>query len=225
MYATRNRKLAKIYEKIDDCHFCRREKNNLQHVLGVGDTQKPRFALILINPTHLNISSHPDWDSYRFPFIGVRHFWKVFQRSGIIPSALLDEIYKNDWSKELLEQIIGQLSQKRIYLTNLVKCTKDSPKYPSKETIAYGKSLVVEELRILRPKNVICFGLLTFWELTGRMVKLGSYYEGFRKREIWPFPPSVELGLQSRIFPCYFPAGRGNPARAAEMLGFYLGKA
>lgn len=222
MYATKNQKLIGIYRRVEDCSFCRREKNTLQHILGVGDTQKPKFALVLINPTHRNISSQPDWPLYRFPFIGVRHFWKVFQRAGIFSLALLNKIYKDDWSKGLLEEIIDELSERKIYLTNLVKCTGDGPEYPSNERIALGKSLLVEELKILKPKNAICFGLLPFRQLTGHSVKLVNCYEQLKRGYVESSAPSTDLGFSTRILPCYFPAGRGNPARASEMLRYYL---
>ncbi len=52
--------LEKLYKKVDECGFCKASRNKLQHIHGFG-AMNPKLMLILINPTHRNISSAPDF--------------------------------------------------------------------------------------------------------------------------------------------------------------------
>ena len=225
IYPTRNRKLIGVFRKFDECQTCQRNKNPLQHILGVGKTQRPKLALVLINPTYRNLSSKPTWRSYRFPFIGVRHFWKVLSKADIVSENLLREIYENIWSKEVLKKIIKELEAKGVYLTNLIKCAANNPAYPAKDLIHNQMTLFIEEMNAVRPQRIITFGLLPFEVLTGRSIRLSDYFsrliEGERGRDE-AFDPSLPLNFETKIYPCYFPAGRGNPKRATEMLRYYL---
>lgn len=180
--------------------------------------------MVLINPTYLNLSAAPDWQSQRFPFIGVRHFWKVLHQGGFISKKLLDKIYRNNWDKVVLDEIISEFEEARVYLTNMVKCTAGNPDYPKKELIDYHLNFLQKEIEILQPKRIIGFGLLPFRKLTGQVIKLGDVYSQLKTGPVVSFPLSLPVGSEVEVLPCYFPVGQGSPKRAAEMLAWYKEK-
>ena len=87
--AARVNSLGALNKIFDECPRCASEANSLQHVYGGGATRNPRYCFILINPTHLNISTRPGYRGPRFPFIGVRQFWRILHRAGLLGEEVL----------------------------------------------------------------------------------------------------------------------------------------
>ena len=111
----------------------------------------------------------------------------------------------------------GFLRERGIYLTNLVKWTGPDGSLPDRDKIGLFLPLMVREIEIVSPKYVVTFGSLPFKYLTGQVIKLKDHYnqvvrQGLQSEE-------VQIGsAKTRIIPCYFPVGRGNPRRAVEIL-------
>ncbi|MBX4211237.1 MAG: hypothetical protein KW806_00330 [Candidatus Yanofskybacteria bacterium] len=205
-------KLSTLYKKVDSCKFCKKLGNKLQHIYGYG-TQSPETMLVLINPTYRNLSSHPDYIGPRFPFIGVRQFWNVLGDGGLI--AKLQLPLRADWKPEHTKLLQTELEKNKLFLTNIVKCCYEHSAYPEKEVIADQLKLLAEEIRIVKPKRIIAFGTLVHKTLTGETIKLRDYLTSTQK--------SFEIvsGLDVPVMPVYFPIGRGNPKKAAEILRKY----
>ena len=208
-----NKELLALYRGVDACLFCRRSKNYLQHIHGFGALQ-PRFMLVLVNPTHRNLSSHPAYHGPRFPFIGVRQFWKVLARGGLIDKDIAERLpLKKDWNEKHTEQIKRELIRNKLYLTNVVKCCYDHSAYPVAEVLSAGTDILAREIALVRPQKIIAFGGLVYKTLTGKNIKLADYWNGEKKKEV-----ELISGLNTPIEPCYFPIGRGNPGKAVEIL-------
>ncbi|MEW6407467.1 MAG: uracil-DNA glycosylase family protein [Patescibacteria group bacterium] len=228
-------KLINLYQKIDKCPFCspsrqnfggggKSLKNPLQHIHGFG-TISPKFMLILINPTYRNISSNPKYIGPRFPFIGVRQFWKVLGDAGLINKKIACKLPKRqDWSKTHTKQIQNELLKNKLFLTNIVKCCYNHSSYPDKRVIEAQLRFLKEEIKIVRPKKIIAFGALVFKILTGESIHLSNYWNNISR-----LCPSTSSGLRSKynenisglnikVLPCYFPIGRGNPNKAINYL-------
>jgi hypothetical protein len=56
-------KLTQVFNQFDACLRCKEEQNPLRHILGGGEFSNPKFLFLFINPTHQNISSHPEYQS------------------------------------------------------------------------------------------------------------------------------------------------------------------
>lgn len=86
-----NNKLIELYKEVDRCKFCKKDRNKLQHIHGFG-AMKPNLMLVLINPTHRNLSSHRKYTGPRFPFVGVRQFWQVLAEGNLIDKKITNNL-------------------------------------------------------------------------------------------------------------------------------------
>jgi len=199
--------LASLFDRFDNCRICKKSGSSLQHILGGGLTTHPKTALVFINPTRQNVSCDPKWNGPRFPFIGVTRFWKILADSGLISK----DFVLSGWDEGKARGLLSKLRRKKIYITNLVKCTQNHGNYPEKKVFDYHLPLFFKEMDIIRPRAIIAFGALTTKYLTGRNIKMGEYF----KR---PEPLNYRNMKEIRVYPCYFPVGRGSPKLATEVL-------
>lgn len=209
----KNKKLEKLYRRVDACKFCKRSRNKLQHIHGYG-AMNPRLMLILINPTYRNLSSDPKYRGDKFPFIGVRQFWKVLANGGLIDKKVAFNLpLRAGWDDGYTIQIKNELVKNKLFLTNIVKCCYDHSAYPDKNVIESQLGLLAEEIKIVKPKTIVAFGVLVYKTLTGKNIKLTDYRSGLREKTT---EAVSELGIP--VVACYFPIGRGNPRKASEIL-------
>lgn len=207
-------KLQELYRTIDKCDFCMASGNKLQHIHGFG-TINPKFMLIAINPTYRNLSSHPDYKGPRFPFIGVRQFWRVLGEGGLIRKSVANKLpARSNWRDLDTRNVQNEILNSNIFLTNVVKCCYNHSKYPPKEVIDKHVEFLAQEIKILKPQIIITFGALTFDLLTKKSLHLSKYWqsEGIQKYY------DVLSGLSIPVIPCYFPIGRGKPQEAVRVL-------
>lgn len=215
--AMRSRGLQRLYEKVDDCEFCKADGNPLQHIHGFG-ALNPDLMLVLVNPTYRNLSSDPEYKDVRFPFIGVRQFWKVLADGGLIDKDVAYELpLRKDWNGNHTEQVKRELIRNKLFLTNVVKCCYDHSAYPSDRVIKVQTKILAEEIKIVNPQKIVAFGGLVYKVLTGKSIKLSEYWSGEAGKEL-----EVISGLSISVEPCYFPIGRGNPKKAAEIMKKFL---
>lgn len=209
-----DKKLQKLYAQVDNCKFCKIDRNVLQHIHGFG-VLNAKLMLVLVNPTYRNLSSDPEYKGVRFPFIGVRQFWKVLADGGLINKKVAYNLpLRKDWQKKQTELIKNELIRHKFFLTNIVKCCYSHSAYPDKRVIAEQLKLLADEINIVRPKKIIAFGGLVFKTLTGKSIKLSEYW----KKRGTGKSREVISGLKVLTEPCYFPIGRGNPNKSAEIL-------
>lgn len=209
----KNTKLQKLYQAVDRCKFCKAENNQLQHIHGYG-AMNPKLMLILINPTYRNLSSDSGYRGDRFPFIGVRQFWKVLASGRLIDHKIGFNLpTRTEWDNRHTEQIKKELIKNRLFLTNIVKCCYNHSAYPDKSIIEDQLKLLAEEIRIVKPKKIVAFGGLVYKTLMGKSIKLVDYWNGSQERVA-----EAVSGLDIPVMPCYFPIGRGNSRKAAEIL-------
>ncbi|OGC44836.1 hypothetical protein A2V54_02340 [candidate division WWE3 bacterium RBG_19FT_COMBO_53_11] len=173
---------------------------------------------VFINPTARNTSSDRNWKGPRYPFIGTKSVWRVFHRAGFLTDSLISRIEENpEWSVEFASELEGFLRERGLYLTNLVKWTGPDGSLPDRKKVDLFLPLAVREIEIVAPKYVVAFGSLPYRYLTGRAIKLGDHYDQIVRQGLQP--EEVQIGLaKTKVIPCYFPVGRGNPQRAVEIL-------
>ncbi|MFH1210695.1 MAG: uracil-DNA glycosylase family protein [archaeon] len=193
--------------------------NDLMPVLGGGMVTNPKVMFVFINPTHLNISSGRGWDGPRFPFIGTKPVWRVFHRAGMFDDRLIDRINASkSWSLEFTGDVLDFLKSKSFYLTNVVKWTGHDSTLPDSKKIKLFLPVLEKEIEIVQPKYIVTFGLIPFENIAKQKIKLDDYYSGVMKNQKLSFF-EVQFGdFKTKVIPCYFPVGRGNPKRAVEIL-------
>lgn len=213
--------LDSLNEIFDQCSRCHKASNQLRHVYGGGATRNPKYCFVLINPTHLNISTRPEYSGPRFPFIGVRQFWRILHRAGFLGDDVMSAIEGKEWTRSTTRKLLQELRRRSIYVTNLVKCAQPHPDLPPAAVIRQDFPLLCKEISLVRPQAIVSFGQLPFRVLTGESIRLYEYYEsltsGHELRVAWFHTPD---GMRFPVFPTFFPTGRGNPRLAVEILRF-----
>lgn len=213
------KKLENLWKEIDSCEECKISGNKLQHILGGGKENNPSTMFVFINPTHRNISSSPNYSGPRFPFIGTNEIWSIFVNGGILSKNLIQKI-EDGWNKNSIDSLLKSLKNRKIYLTNVVKCTKPNAENPNTRLIKEKLSFLFKEIEIVNPRLIVTLGQIPFKAITGKNIKLSEYYKKQKKSDNLILFDSKEInGKVYKIFPCYFPVGRGNRKRAIELLG------
>jgi uracil-DNA glycosylase len=98
---------------------------------------------------------------------------------------------RSNWENKHTKQIEKELIRNKLFLTNIVKCCYNHSNYPDTKVIDNQLKFLKEEIRMVKPRNIIAFGRLVYKTLTR---------------------------LNISAIPCYFPIGRGNPKKSAEMM-------
>lgn len=174
---------------------------------------------VFINPTKRNISSDPFWQGPRFPFIGTKQVWRIFHRAGLFDDVLMENINsQHTWTVDFTNEVLRFLQRKKFYFTNIVKWTGHDATLPDAEKINLFLPILEREIELVKPEFIVTFGLIPFERLAKQKIKLGEYYYAtMRRRVLRPFEIMIN-STRTKIIPCYFPIGRGNPARAVELL-------
>ena len=208
--------LWKVVDELNRKHF---PENRLEPILGNGKTFRPKIMFVFINPTHANMSSYPDWQGPRFPFIGTKPVWKIFHRAGMFDDELIKEINNSkSWSLELTDKVLNFLRSKSFYFTNIVKWTGSDATLPDSEKIKLFLPILEREIEIVQPRYIVTFGLIPFENLTKQKIKLIDYYSNVMESKKLKFFEMKLGNFRTKIIPCYFPVGRGDPKKAVEIL-------
>lgn len=206
---------SKVFE-LNREHF---PENNLMPIFGGGRIHKPRFMFVLINPTHTNQSSDPDWQGPRFPFLGKKDLWRVFYKAGLLNDELMGEIEdRSTWSVAFANKVLKFLDKKELYLTNIVKWTGHDANLPDSNKTNLFLPILEREIEMIQPEYIIAFGLIPFQGLTKQKIKLSEYYSDVISEQELKFYEVEVRSVRAKVIPCYFPVGRGDRKKAVEIL-------
>lgn len=194
-------------------------ENELMPILGNGKTYKPKLMFVFINPTARNTSSGKNWQGPRFPFIGTKQVWRVFNRAGLLEDKLISRIdTEPNWSIELAGEVLQFLRGNGFYLTNIVKWTGHDATLPEPKKIKLFLPVLEREIELVKPEYIVTFGLIPFRSLVKQPIKLSRYYINAVKSGKLKTYDLLINATKTKVIPCYFPVGRGNPERAVELL-------
>lgn len=188
-------------------------------ILGNGKSFKPKIMFIFINPTARNISSDKSWQGPRFPFIGTKQVWRVFHRAGMFDDELMKAINNSSiWSVEFTNKVLMFLQERGFYITNIVKWTGHDATLPDSEKINLFLPVLKKEIELVQPEHIVTFGMIPYERLTNQKIKLKDYYSGnIKNNNLKTFETEVN-SIKTKVIPCYFPVGRGEPKKAVEIL-------
>lgn len=208
--------LWNVVEDLNDKHF---PDNGLKPILGNGKEFRPKLMFVFINPTHANISSGQDWKGPRFPFIGTKPLWRILHQAGMFDDELMEEINNSkNWSLEFTNTVLNFLKSKSFYFTNIVKWTGSDATLPNSEKIKLFLPILEREIEIVQPQYIVTLGLIPFENLTKHKIRLIDYYSEILKNRKFRFFDIKCGNFKTKVIPCYFPVGRGDPKKAVEIL-------
>ncbi len=78
--------------------------------------------------------------------------------------------------------------------------------------------ILLKEIEIVQPLCIVTFGGFPFFHLMGHRLKLNEHYRSINEKGTLEGFSLLVNSRSYRVVPCYFPVGRGSPARAEEIL-------
>lgn len=168
--------LEELYEKYDRLQKKYGDKS-LHSIYFGGKKENPSICFVFMNPTAGNIAAEKDWDGPRYPWLGTKNIWKLFNKLELLDDNILEEIEskkKLDWTKEFSEKVYKNIENHDIYITNLAKCTQIDAR-PLKDDYykAYLK-LFMKEISIVKPKRIVLFGNQVSSIVLGEKIKVSE---------------------------------------------------
>jgi len=168
--------LEELYEKYDRLQKKYGDKS-LHSIYFGGKKENPSICFVFMNPTAGNIAAEKDWDGPRYPWLGTKNIWKLFNKLELLDDNILEEIEKKkklDWTKEFSEKVYKNIENHDIYITNLAKCTQIDAR-PLKDDYykAYLK-LFMKEMSIVKPKRIVLFGNQVSSIVLGEKIKVSE---------------------------------------------------
>jgi uracil-DNA glycosylase len=212
--------LTDLFAGLDDCTRCETLARGHRHVPGAGFVDQPDLMLVFINPTVRNITAHADWPGIRMPFAGKPKLWHILADAGWVNIELPQRIAHLGPTPAMVELLMKETQQQRLYLTNAVKCVDDGSNLPTTERVTASWPLLQQEIALVQPKHIVALGLIPFRALTGHSVRLADELWVAEHAEPVAYPSHPIAGRSYPVFPCYFPTGRGNPVAATKMLKY-----
>jgi DNA polymerase len=192
---------------------------NLDSVYGAGCIKNPDVCFIFMNPTGKNVSSCKGWKGLKAPWLGTKNSWKMFNKLGIISDELFGEIYSKrpeHWDCDFSERVYKNIADKKIYITNLGKCTQEDAVHLKDSVFKDYLDLLYKEIAEINPKKIVTFGGQVSSIFLGQPIKISE----MRKKSV----DKIIGNKKFKVFPVFYPVGQGmrNMPIAIEDILFAL---
>ena len=126
-----------------------------------GCKNNPDICFVFMNPTARNITASKEWTGIKSPWVGTKNVWGFFQKIGFIDEEMLIKIKSmkgKDWTPEFAESVYKMIEDRKIYVTNLAKCTQLDARYLDDSVYKKYLKLFMKEMEIVNPKVIVLFG-------------------------------------------------------------------
>jgi len=191
-------------------------EKSLFAIHGAGCIEKPDICFVFMNPTGKNISAVKWRKGIRAPRLGTKNVWKIFFASGIIGKSTFEKIQNmkaENWSEEFSEKVYEELAKKKVYITNLAKCTQVDARPLKDKVFKEYLGYTLEELALLEPKHIITLGNQVSSILLSKPIKVSEY----KKNE---HETLIIHDKKYKVYPVFYPVGQGmrNMPKAIERI-------
>ena len=134
---------------------------SLDSIYNGGCENNPDICFVFMNPTGRNIASKKEWLGRKSPWIGTKNIWKLFYDVGLVDDNIYEEIRSKkpeDWDYEFADKVYEMVTNKKVFITNLGKCTQIDARPLSDEVLKKYLKLLYKEFEIIKPRVIITFG-------------------------------------------------------------------
>lgn len=134
---------------------------SLDSIYNGGCENNPDICFVFMNPTGRNIASIKEWLGRKSPWIGTKNIWKLFYDVGLVDDSIYEEIRSKkpkDWDYEFADKVYEMVTNKKVFITNLGKCTQIDARPLSDEVLKKYLKLLYKEFEIIKPRVIITFG-------------------------------------------------------------------
>ena len=178
----------------------------LKSIYGTGCIKNPKVMFVFMNPTARNISANINWKGLRAPWLGTKNVWNIFYKLGLLSAVSFkktQEIKPEQWTEKFSRAIYSELKNKKVFVTNLAKCTQINARPLNDKVFKDYLNLMLKEIEIIHPQNIVSFGNQVSSVLLSKAISV-SDYSGV-KNEILKIN-----NLVFNIYPTYYPVGQGS---------------
>lgn len=177
----------------------------LDSIYNGGCTNNPNICFVFMNPTGKNIASSKEWKGIKSPWIGTKNIWDLFNELDLLDKKIYTKIKTikgKDWSEEFAKEVYEDISNHKIFITNLGKCTQaDARPLPDSVYKKYLK-LLEKEIEIINPKVIVLFGNQVSSIVLNEKISVSNC----RKRE---FIKEIN-NKEYKFYSVYYPVGNGR---------------
>ena len=149
--------LKKEYDKMQVKYGAK----ELNSIYNGGCEENPDICFVFMNPTSKNIASDKSWKGRKSPWLGTKNIWKLFYKVNLLNEDLFNQIQQKktkDWDYEFCDYVYEEISNNKIFITNLGKCTQIDARPLSDDVLKKYLDLLFMEIDIIKPKVIITFG-------------------------------------------------------------------
>lgn len=158
-----------------------------------------------MNPTGRNVAASKEWCGIKSPWIGTKRIWQVLTDLKLIDEHINEEIRAKtpkEWNEQFAEEIYNHVKDKKIYITNLGKCTQSDARPLKDEVFKDYLSLLDQEIEAVNPKKIICFGNQVSSLFLNKQIKVSEV----RKTK---FIKTIN-NKDYEVYSVYYPVGNGS---------------
>lgn len=196
--------------KIEDL---KKEYDKLQLKYGVkeldpiyngGCENNPDICFVFMNPTGRNVASLKTWTGRKSPWIGTKNIWKLFKEVGLLSENIYKDIQSKkpkDWDYEFSDYVYEELTNNKIFITNLGKCTQIDARPLSDEVLKKYLELLFKEIDIIKPKVIITFGNQVSSIVLNKKISVSENRKVCHELVVGKY--------KYKVYPVYYPVGNG----------------
>lgn len=176
----------------------------LDSIYNGGCTTNPDICFVFMNPTGKNIASVKSWHGRKSPWLGTKNIWKLFYNVNLLTENTYQQIMNKkpkDWDYAFCDYVYNELEQKKVFITNLGKCTQVDARPLSDEVLNKYLDLLLKEIDIVKPKIIITFGNQVSSIILNTKISVSQS----RKT---PYELDINK-TKYKVYPVYYPVGNG----------------
>ena len=176
----------------------------LDSIYNGGCTTNPDICFVFMNPTGKNIASVKSWHGRKSPWLGTKNIWKLFYNVNLLTENTYQQIMNKkpkDWDYAFCDYVYNELEQKKVFITNLGKCTQVDARPLSDEVLNKYLDLLLKEIDIVKPRIIITFGNQV------SSIILNTKISVCQSRKT-PYDLNINK-TKCKVYPVYYPVGNG----------------
>lgn len=196
-------------------------EKKLSSIYNGGCENNPDICFVFMNPTGRNIASEPTWKGRRSPWIGTKNIWKLFYKTGLLEENIYLDIQNKkakEWDENFADLVYQEVENKKIFITNLGKCTQIDARPLSDSVLKEYLDLLYKEIDIIKPKKIIVFGNQVSSIFLNKKISVSEWRK--KKDQI-----KIKKNVYD-VYPVYYPVGNGmrNIDMVIEDIKYILGE-
>ncbi len=192
--------LKKDYDKLQ----IKYGDKKLDSIYNGGCEENPNICFVFMNPTGKNIASNKSWKGRKSPWLGTKNIWKLFYKVNLLNEEVFNEIQEKkpqEWDYEFCDWVYENITNNKIFITNLGKCTQTDARPLSDEVLKKYLTLLYKEIDIIKPKIIITFGNQVSSIVLNKKISVSENRKTYHE--------VIINKTKYKVYPVYYPVGNG----------------